>query len=85
MALLVCTRATGTWFLRASWVTLMTILWETVLMNRINKSGLPSFLFRDPLSLVKTLALQPCWRQMSSYWPAFVSSYDDNTHGFLLL
>ena len=73
MALLVWMRATGIWFFLASWVTLITILWETVLMKRISRSGLPSFRFREPFSLVNTLALQPCSLQMHSYWAAIRS------------
>ena len=47
VALLVWIRATGTRFFLASWVTLITILWDTVLMNRISRSGVPSFRFRS--------------------------------------
>ena len=56
VALLVWMRATGIWFFLASWVTLITILWETVLMKRISRSGLPSLFFKPPEGLVNTLA-----------------------------
>ena len=36
-----------------------TILWETVLVNKISKSGHPIFLFSEPFSLVKIFALHP--------------------------
>ena len=50
--LLVCTRATGTLFLLASWMTLRAILCETVLMKRISRSGVPTFFFSEPLCFV---------------------------------
>ena len=73
VALLVCTRAIGIWFFFASCVTLMTILWETVLMNKISKSGQPIFFFKEPFSFAKTFALQPCSLQIFSYCVTILS------------
>ena len=41
------------------------ILWETVPVNRIIRSGEPIFFFMGPFSLAKTLALYPFFLQIS--------------------
>jgi len=51
--------ATGMRFFFASPTAEMTILWETVLVKRISRSGTPILRFSDPFSLQNTLALQP--------------------------
>ena len=45
-----------------------TILWETVWVNKISKSGFPILLRISPQGLQKTLDLQPCFLQISAYF-----------------
>ena len=44
-----------------------TILCDTVLVNRIRRSGQPIFFLTEPCSFAKTFALQPWHLQMSAY------------------
>ena len=46
----------------------MTILWETVLVKRIKRSGQPIFFLREPFSLANTFALHPYSLHIVSYW-----------------
>ena len=67
IALLVWIRATGMLLRFASCAAASTILWETVFVNRIRRSGLPIFLRIGPFSFANTFALQPKPLQMSEY------------------
>ena len=59
VALLVWILAIGILFFFASWDAVITILWDTVLVKRIIRSGFPIFFFTEPCSFGNTLALHP--------------------------
>ena len=72
-ALLVWQRHTGMDFFFASSTAQFTILWETVLVNRIIRSGTPIFFFIAHKKKKKTFALHPNPLQISSYWHIILS------------
>ena len=65
--LLLCTRAMGMEFFFAAFTAPCTILWDTVRVNRIIRSGEPIFFSIGPVSFGNTFAVQPCSMQTSAY------------------
>ena len=72
-ALLLWQRAMTAFCRRASPVAHSTILWDTVLVNRIIRSGEPIFRRKSAGILANTLARQPWLLQMSLYCRSILS------------
>lgn len=66
--LLLCTLAMGMEFFFAAFTAPCTILWDTVRVNRIIRSGEPIFFSMGPVSFGNTFAVQPCAIHTSAYW-----------------